>query len=318
MPFIKLDCDILESSLWDWTPERHIFITALLMAKPHELTKPEPQLKVDSLDPTGWVVPPGKYGFIKASGSMIIKKALTLSHMNHIEESEDYTDGLAALKALGSPDPDSRSQEFDGRRLVRVDGGYIALNFQRFRDKDHTATERKRRQRQREKESGMSRRDVTESHTVSLDVTQAEAEADKNIRLTPKGVSATAKKPRSATPRDDRTDHPSIQAVREIVGRYPDKALWDTFIETLGDTPDTFRLKTCFIEWRKKGWNPTNNGWAFDWYINGITEKNNGKNQQNNGRTSTLQRIADHAEIIAQYPTEAELRAQQGKADGHA
>lgn len=177
MPFVKLDCDILDSSLWDWTPERHIFITALLMAKPHELKEPTQQLKVDSLESTGWTVPPGKYGLVKASGSMIVKKALTLSHVDCLDDDPDYVDGMKALEALGNPDKDSRSQAFDGRRLVRIDGGYIALNFQHYRDKDHTAAERKRRQRAREKEE-MSRGDVTDGHNGSPKVTEAEAEAE--------------------------------------------------------------------------------------------------------------------------------------------
>ena len=150
MPFVKLDCDMLESSLWDWTPERHIFITALLMAKPFELKEPQPQLEADSLNPTRWIVPPGKYGMVNASGVALIKKALTLSHVDCLEGGVDVKDALAALNALGQPDEDSRSQAFDGRRLVRIDGGYIVLNYQRFRDKDHTATERKKLQRQRD------------------------------------------------------------------------------------------------------------------------------------------------------------------------
>lgn len=175
MPFVKLDCDILESSLWDWTPERHIFITALLMAKPHELKEPTPQIGVSQLEPTGWVVPPGQYGFVRASGAMILKKALGLVHTDQREESKAFTEGMAALNALGQPDEDSRSSDYEGRRLVRIDGGYIALNYQRYREKDHTATERKRRQRERERE----REREAQSRVTSRQVTQAEAEAYK-------------------------------------------------------------------------------------------------------------------------------------------
>jgi hypothetical protein len=37
MPFVKLDCGILDSSLWPDLYQREVFITALLMAHPIEL-----------------------------------------------------------------------------------------------------------------------------------------------------------------------------------------------------------------------------------------------------------------------------------------
>lgn len=179
MPFVKLDCELLESSLWDWTPERHLFITALLMARPRTIDHSMFQIQVDSLKETGWSVPPGKYGFVNASGSMIIKKALGISHVEMLEGegNEDYTDALLALAALGMPDKDSRSQAFDGRRLVRVDGGYIVLNYNRFRDKDHTATERKQRQRANESQSVTAVTSVKSRH-----VTEEEAESDADAK----------------------------------------------------------------------------------------------------------------------------------------
>jgi len=121
-----------------------------------------------------------------------------------------------------------------------------------------------------------------------------------------------APKPASRS-RDDRTDHPAIQAVRLVTNRFPDKVVWDKLISELG-TPDLQKLTSCHVEWVARGFKPTNLAWAFEWYKNGIPEKqSNGTNRQNqngNGRKSTLERIADHADIIAQYPTEAELRGQ--------
>jgi hypothetical protein len=40
-----------------------------------------------------------------------------------------------ALAKLESPDPDSRSQEFEGRRIQKVFGGWKILNYQRYRAK---------------------------------------------------------------------------------------------------------------------------------------------------------------------------------------
>lgn len=140
MPYVKLDCGILNSTLWFERDARELFITALLMAEPFEVTEPTPQIEVNSLELTGWVVPPGWYGFVPAAGVGIINRA-----------GMDAERGRVALELLGSPEASSRSPEFEGRRLVRVNGGYLVLNFLRYRDKDATAAERSRRWREREK-----------------------------------------------------------------------------------------------------------------------------------------------------------------------
>ena len=138
MAFVKLDCGILDSTLWPDRDAREVFITALLMATPRELTEPMETLEVGSLTRAEFVVPPGWYGFVAASGTGIIHRAgLTLK------------EGILALERLGQPEYDSRTPDHEGRRLVRVDGGYIALNYDKYRQKDHTAAERSRRYRER-------------------------------------------------------------------------------------------------------------------------------------------------------------------------
>ena len=163
MSFVKLDCRILESSLWIDRAAREVFITALLMAEPRELKKPLAQLDVRTMNPTGWEAPPGWYGWIDAAGVGICRRAL-------VEQEE----GLSALERLGSPEPESRSADYEGRRLVRVSGGYIALNYMRFRERDETAAERMRRYRARQKDESLQRNDVT----VTRHVTHADADAD--------------------------------------------------------------------------------------------------------------------------------------------
>lgn len=171
MGFVKLDQGILDSTLWINRNEREVFITALLMAQPYEAKEPMHQLEVDSLKPTGFVVPAGWYGFIGAAGPGIIRRA-----------SVEDGPGLEALRSLGSADAQSRSHDFEGRRLIRVDGGYLVLNFMRYRDKDHTAKERQRRLRERKKLSTPGQHvtplpiDVTRDETVtSRNVTQSES-----------------------------------------------------------------------------------------------------------------------------------------------
>lgn len=171
MPYVKLDCSILNSSLWHALPDRHIFITALLMAKPYYTTKPMPQIKVSNLDSAGWEVPPGEYGLVEAAGPALLRFA-------GLDTEADRAAGLEALVRLGSPDEYSKSDAYDGRRLVRVDGGYIVLNYMKFREKDYTNAERCRRYR----EKLATRRVGVTTRRVNM---QAEAEASKNTSPTP-------------------------------------------------------------------------------------------------------------------------------------
>lgn len=149
MSFVKLDCGMLDSTIWVDRDAREVFITALLMARPKQTTEPMNQIGVRTLEPTGFVVPPGWYGWIAAAGPGIVRRA-----------GMDQEPGLAALERLGTPELDSRTPDFDGRRLIRVDGGYLALNYMRYRDKDHTAAERMRRWRLKPKRSSKTRSQV--------------------------------------------------------------------------------------------------------------------------------------------------------------
>jgi hypothetical protein len=148
--FVKLDCGILNSTLWVERGPRDVFITALLMAEPREILQPMPQLRAggDCIEETGFVVPPGWYGFVPASGPGIVRMAMTTTATE---------EGMSALTTLGEPDPESRSHKFDGRRLVRVDGGYIVLNYIAYREKDATGADRAKRWRERQKLKESSR-----------------------------------------------------------------------------------------------------------------------------------------------------------------
>lgn len=138
MPFVKLDCCILDSTLWLQRAERELFITALLMAVPYELKTPINQLKVDAIEETGFTVPRGWYGMVESSGPGIVHRAGMEKEV-----------GMKALASLGDPEADSRTPDFEGRRMVRVDGGYIILNYTKYREKDHTSAERSKRYRER-------------------------------------------------------------------------------------------------------------------------------------------------------------------------
>lgn len=167
MSYVKLDTAILNSTLWIDREAREIFITALLMAVPKEI-QASPQIEVRSLAPTGWIVPGGHYGFVEAAGPGICRQA-----------GLDLTAGLSALERLGDVDLESRSCDFEGRRLARIDGGYVVLNYMAYRDKDHTAAARQKRFRERNAVTSQS------NAVTALPVTQAEANADTKKTLTP-------------------------------------------------------------------------------------------------------------------------------------
>jgi hypothetical protein len=142
MAYVKLDKDILTSSLWVGSDVALVFITALLLAEPRELMEPAAELETDDLKETGFLVPPGWYGFVPASSDGII------GHARMTEER-----GMEALRRLASVDRRSRSQEYGGRRMVRINNGFVVLNYIRYREKDHSAAERMRRYRDRKKKA---------------------------------------------------------------------------------------------------------------------------------------------------------------------
>lgn len=154
MGYVLLDDRILGSTLWLDRPAREVFITALLMARPFALADPAAQLQVRTLDPTGWTVPPGSYGFVAAAGPGIVQHAAV-----------PMEEGLAALERLCSPDAESRSRDFDGRRMARIDGGYVVLNFAKYRRTDRTNAERQARHR--------SKHEPLRNGVISRYITQA-------------------------------------------------------------------------------------------------------------------------------------------------
>jgi len=136
--FVKLDCGLLDSTLWFDTDACRIFLTALLMAQPHELYASAPQLHVDSLEHTGWTVPAGRYGFIPAAGVGIIRRSGLSDSV-----------GFPILAKFGEPEQDNRTHDFEGRRLVRIDGGFLVLNYFKYRNRDYGAAARSKRYRDR-------------------------------------------------------------------------------------------------------------------------------------------------------------------------
>lgn len=116
MPFVKLDCGIVDSSMWTQPlAVRVLWITILTLTDP-----------VDGICR------------MRAPG-LARRAAIPLAQCRK------------ALKVLESPDADDRSGQEQGRRIVPVDGGYRVVNFRRYRERDYTAADRMKRMRQRRK-----------------------------------------------------------------------------------------------------------------------------------------------------------------------
>lgn len=87
-----------------------------------------------------------------------------------------------ALAKLQAPDKDSRSDEYEGRRIRKIDGGWLILNHEKYRAK---IDDDERREYLRVKKAESRRRlaaGVNTSQQPSKKSTQAEAEAEPETR----------------------------------------------------------------------------------------------------------------------------------------
>ena len=224
MPFVKLDTGLLDSSLWIDRDAREIFITSLLMADPWGLTEETPQLHVRTLKETGYTVPAGWYGMVHAAGSGIVHRARL-----------ELEPGLAALERLSAPDADSRSPEHEGRRIARIDGGYLVLNYWKYREYDHGAAERMRVLRAKRRAEGGDVR--PNNRTVRRTVTEGEGrgregdipqEGSEPGAVTDSGAVAPTTPPPSnkspGAPPRPRQDKRHFDEIKQIV-----RELWKVF-----------------------------------------------------------------------------------------
>ena len=134
--YVKLFSSILDSTIWREADHvRLIWITMLAMAD--------------------------KDSVVEASIPGLADRAKVT-----IEQCSD------ALKRLSEPDEYSRTQDFDGRRIEQVGGGWFLLNHGKYRDiinlQERRAQNAERQKRYRERNA--SRR-VTQSNAMSHDVT---------------------------------------------------------------------------------------------------------------------------------------------------
>ena len=120
MPFVKLDCKILDKSIWRESAEtKVVWITLLAMA---------------DLD-----------GLVEASIMGVSDRAKV-----SLDETEK------AIEKFLAPDPYSTNPANNGRRIERVVGGFNILNYETYRQKDHTAAARMRKHRETLRVTGVT------------------------------------------------------------------------------------------------------------------------------------------------------------------
>lgn len=120
MPFVKLDCKILDKSIWDEDSDtRIVWITMLAMADSD--------------------------GLVEASLTGIASRARI---------SQENTE--KAVKKFMEPDLFSTNNSNEGRRIEKNGNGYKILNYENYRDKDYTAAARQRRHRELSRVTGVT------------------------------------------------------------------------------------------------------------------------------------------------------------------
>ena len=133
-------------------------------------------------------------------------------------------DTLEALKTLSSPDEYSRTQEHEGRRIEAIDGGWLVLNHEKWRNK-MTADERRdylkikqREHRERVNKSVNKCKQLSTLSTHTDKDTDTYAEAS---NVSPNGDTCpSAEEIYLAYPRHEKKPN-AIRAIQKALKRFP-------------------------------------------------------------------------------------------------
>jgi hypothetical protein len=141
--FVKIDREIVQSSLWNQAyPTRIAFIALLVQADHHT-------------------------GIARCAGASGLARLAAITEPEAVE----------AIRALTAPDADSKSAEAEGRRIEPVAGGFYIINFHAYRERDYRAEKRAEdaeRQRQKRKRDAESR----DCHVTECDTSSSSSSSD--------------------------------------------------------------------------------------------------------------------------------------------
>lgn len=162
--YVKLFGSILKSSVWDESPATRLtWITMLLMAD--------------------------EDGFVQGVPTGIARQANVPAE-----------ECARALEVLAAPDPASQTPDHEGRRIERVDGGWMVLNYTKYREmrtRDQVkAANKKRRQRAKKEqvttptEGDMSPLSPSVPTIASASVSDVVVEVSRARAVEPDGLAA--------------------------------------------------------------------------------------------------------------------------------
>jgi len=117
------------------------------------------------------------HGIVKASRSGMIRSS------NVSEKDFDR-----ALKVLESPDSDSRSPEFDGRRIEKIEGGWLVLNYKKYREYSYSESPvaiRQRRHREKKRDTELH---VTNGRDISASASNSSLSSLRNKKDKTPGI----------------------------------------------------------------------------------------------------------------------------------
>jgi len=90
----------------------------------------------------------------------------------------------AAMSKLMAPDPDSRTQDNEGRRVAEIDGGWIILNYEKYRNKGQSRKDyyREYMREYRTKKDVNNVNNLSTSSKPKLTDTETDTETDTDIK----------------------------------------------------------------------------------------------------------------------------------------
>ena len=221
-----------------------------------------------------------------------------LAHMARVS-----IDGCrAAIEKFLGPDADSRTPDYDGRRIEVIDGGWRLLNYEKYRAvrDEESIKESKRRyiNERRAAERGESKdvENVEQSRPRSIQAeAEAEAEADQQQDQKP-----PAGKPPRKSKRQQAIDHPLPEWI--------DRAMWSAWI-TVRKTPDAgldLNIEKL-AQWRAEGHDPNQilreaaaSGWQGLFLPSSMKTSgaSHGTPHPGSSKPSLVERVAAHARRI--------------------
>jgi hypothetical protein len=97
-------------------------------------------------------------------------------------------DTATALAKLEGPDPYSRTQDYEGRRIEKADGGWIVLNHGKYRDRERVERRREyQAEHIRNKRRMASESELTGVNKVSTDVNKVSTGVNRSVSVSAYG-----------------------------------------------------------------------------------------------------------------------------------